>query len=53
MNKNLKNLLKTLLFLSIGVIILYVVYLKFNSDFQKDCVAKVLHLKIVIFFQRL
>jgi len=39
MNKNLKNLLKTLLFLAIGSIILYVVYLKFNSDFQKECAA--------------
>lgn len=37
MNKNLKNAFKTLLFLAIGTIILYVVYLKFNSDFQKEC----------------
>ncbi|MDF1695821.1 MAG: lysylphosphatidylglycerol synthase transmembrane domain-containing protein [Saprospiraceae bacterium] len=37
MDKTLKNLLKTLLFLSVGVIILYIVYLKFNSDFQKEC----------------
>lgn len=37
MNKNFKNLLKTFLFLSIGTIILYVVYLKFNSDFKKEC----------------
>ena len=37
MNKNLKNVLKTLLFLGIGTIILYVVYLKFNSDFHKEC----------------
>lgn len=37
MNKNLKNALKTLLFLAIGTIILYVVYLKFNRDFQKEC----------------
>jgi uncharacterized protein (TIRG00374 family) len=39
MNKNLKNVLKTLTFLGIGTIILYVVYLKFNSDFQKECVV--------------
>jgi len=39
MNNNLKNALKTLVFLGVGVIILYLVYLKFNSDFQKDCVA--------------
>ncbi len=39
MNKNLKNVLKTLLFLAIGTIILYIVYLKFNSDFQKECSA--------------
>lgn len=37
MNKNLKNVLKTLLFLGVGTIILYIVYLKFNSDFQKEC----------------
>lgn len=39
MNNNLKNVLKTLIFLGVGVIILYLVYLKFNSDFQKDCAA--------------
>ncbi len=39
MNKNLKNVLKTLSFLAIGTIILYVVYLKFNADFQKECAA--------------
>lgn len=39
MNKNLKNGLKTLLFLAIGTIILYVVYLKFNGDFQKECAS--------------
>jgi len=39
MNNNLKNVLKTLSFLAIGTIILYVVYLKFNADFQKECAA--------------
>lgn len=39
MNKNLKNVLKTLLFLAIGSIILYIVYLKFNSGFQEECAA--------------
>lgn len=39
MNKNLKNTLKTLLFLAVGAIILYIVYLKFNGDFQKECDA--------------
>ena len=37
MNKNLKNAIKTLLFLTVGVVILYIVYLKFNADFKKDC----------------
>ena len=39
MNKNLKNVLKTLLFLTIGSIILYVVYIKFKAGFQRDCAS--------------
>lgn len=51
MNKNLKNVLKTLLFLSFGAIILYVVYLKFNADFQKDCAARGTKPEDCLFFQ--
>lgn len=39
MDKTLKNLIKTVLFLAVGVVILYIVYLKFNRDFQEDCVV--------------
>lgn len=39
MSKNVKNVVKTLLFLVIGIVILYIVYLKFNSDFQAECAA--------------
>lgn len=40
MNKTLKNVLKTLSFLAIGAIILFIVYLKFEGDFQEECAAE-------------
>jgi len=37
MNKNLKSLLKVLMFLSIGIIILYIVYRVNNAKFLEEC----------------
>ena len=40
MNRILKNSLKFLLFLSVGLVILYLVYLKADSAYQADCIDK-------------
>lgn len=39
MNKTVKNILKILMFLSIGVSILYIVYRKYNTKFIEECLA--------------
>ncbi|MEE9438745.1 MAG: lysylphosphatidylglycerol synthase transmembrane domain-containing protein [Saprospiraceae bacterium] len=40
MNKNIKEVLKILSFLSIGLILLYIVYLKSESTYQAECILK-------------
>ena len=39
MNKTLKSILKILMFLSIGISILYIVYRKYNAKFLYECTA--------------
>jgi len=51
MSKNLKNVLKTFLFLTVGVVILYLVYLKFESDFKNDCAVRGTHPEDCNFFE--